>query len=560
MTRVSPIIRFRVDREIVKRAHQMAKAQGMELPDVLRRMLTKAVLNRSFSIYAADHEKPEEERARPDPFEPRYWGAFKNVLETELAIALLRRAIADASAAASEAAGAAAIANVIAVANADASAATKGDEARSSGLEPAAKKLGQEREKLLRLLADYDVSDANATEGILKRDADIGASGRPSPGAGNSSTSTSTSTSPGATRRRTRAERDRFVSQCCIPDLIADAAPSSQPAAMVVLGQPGAGASGAAALQGREMCRSTGPAVALSMERIRAYGSGLDPARAQRRLGRALDAVRERRLHLILEDELDDPPRTHHFINRLRQDGYAVQLVVVCVSSPISRLLLAARYALWRQHRLEPEFVSAARHDLALADLRATLDDFEGNGKVDSVKIITRAGRQLFENRMEGGDWLRTPRAVAVLDKEQSRAIPDKDAVQLAMCWETLSRALVHDRAVPRDVASQVLEWRGHAVAQCEAIGACARSLQWAYEGAAFREMDRFAFEAAFPHHARATALMGEAVIEAEAQEAAEAERFLRSARENIAQRIERGDMARIQARTARPAKDRPQA
>jgi len=123
---------------------------------------------------------------------------------------------------------------------------------------------------------------------------------------------------------------------------------------------------------------------------------------------------------------------------------------------------------------------------------------------VDGLRVIARDGRQLIENRMAGDDWLRPPRAVAVPDKEQSRVLPVKDAVQLAMRWETLSRALVHDPAVPREMASHVLEWRREAVAQCEASDAGARILQWASEGAAFRELDRFAFEAAFPHHARA--------------------------------------------------------
>ena len=50
MTEFSPIIRFRLDREIARRAHPMARAQGMELPDVLRMMLVKAVRDRSFSI------------------------------------------------------------------------------------------------------------------------------------------------------------------------------------------------------------------------------------------------------------------------------------------------------------------------------------------------------------------------------------------------------------------------------------------------------------------------------------------------------------------------------
>jgi len=52
-----------------------------------------------------------------------------------------------------------------------------------------------------------------------------------------------------------------------------------------------------------------------------------------------------------------------------------------------------------------------------------------------------------------------------------------------------------------------------------------------------------------FPHHERAVKSLGAAVIEAEKYDAAESDRFLASARENIAQRIERGDMARIAAR-----------
>jgi len=226
-----------------------------------------------------------------------------------------------------------------------------------------------------------------------------------------------------------------------------------------------------------------------------------------------------------------------------------------------SCLAHAARYALWRQHQLEPEFVFAARHDKALADLRAILGDFEETGRVDGLGVvIARNGRQLFESRMAGDNSLRPPRAVAVLEKEQSRAFPVKDAVQFAMHWKTLSRALVHDPAVPREVASQVLEWRRETVAQCEASDAGARILQWAYEGAAFRELDRFAFEAAFPASRKGRRPDGPGGDRGREQDAAEAERFLSAARENIAQRIERADMARIADRAAVQEKRRTQA
>jgi len=73
--------------------------------------------------------------------------------------------------------------------------------------------------------------------------------------------------------------------------------------------------------------------------------------------------------------------------------------------------------------------------------------------------------------------------------------------------------------------------------------------LQWAREASAFRVMDRFEFEKEFPHHSRAVKSLGFAVIEAEKYDRAEGARLVSHARENIAQRIERGDMARIAAR-----------
>ena len=73
--------------------------------------------------------------------------------------------------------------------------------------------------------------------------------------------------------------------------------------------------------------------------------------------------------------------------------------------------------------------------------------------------------------------------------------------------------------------------------------------LQWAREAGAFRVMNRFEFEKEFPHHARAVATLGVAAFEAERYPPEEAKRLMFHARENIAQRIERGEMARIAAR-----------
>lgn len=92
----SPIIRFRINREIAEKAHRMAAERGMELPDVMRMMLTKAVRIGDFSIDQEREATPEQAGDRPfGTYEPRYWDPLKDALDAEAALALLHQSIAD---------------------------------------------------------------------------------------------------------------------------------------------------------------------------------------------------------------------------------------------------------------------------------------------------------------------------------------------------------------------------------------------------------------------------------------------------------------------------------
>ena len=61
-------------------------------------MLTRAVQLRDFTIDLADHEESPKRREPVDPFEPRYWGPYKTTIDAELALTLLRRSLAHATA------------------------------------------------------------------------------------------------------------------------------------------------------------------------------------------------------------------------------------------------------------------------------------------------------------------------------------------------------------------------------------------------------------------------------------------------------------------------------
>ena len=363
--------------------------------------------------------------------------------------------------------------------------------------------------------------------------------------------------------RLTHEQREHIYERRIGPDVLAGAMASRTPVAMLVAGQPGAGVQAAAAILHRDLAKTAGGVVQLSEARLRAYHPHWRSEITQDVLrahtiqpeitywfDRIVQDAQRHRFHLMVEDELLDPRAAHKLALALRKDLYAVQAVFVSTQRDESTLSVMGQFDRLRDRGLPARFVSAQEHDIGFANVRVAMGLLEDRRSVDGIRLVDRNASHFYENRLdEAGEWKKAPRAQASLDVLRDKARPPKEQVKLAMRWETLTQRLVHDPELSREVASQALVWRNEAAARCEAVPATAQMLQWAREGAAFRVMDRFDFEKEFPHHGRAVAALGAAVIEAEKYDAKESARFLASARENIAQRIERGDMARIAAR-----------
>ena len=150
----SPIIRFRIDREIAERAHRMAAESGLELPDVMRMMLTKAVRIGDFSI---DQERIASAETvadqPPPPCEPRYWAEAKASLDAETALAVLHRAIAERTSSLAEGLS-----------------LTAPDRARLE-------QIRNERDDASAMLAAFDPKDAVSVARILQRFSPIGLTG-----------------------------------------------------------------------------------------------------------------------------------------------------------------------------------------------------------------------------------------------------------------------------------------------------------------------------------------------------------------------------------------------
>ena len=371
--------------------------------------------------------------------------------------------------------------------------------------------------------------------------------------------SPATAAGPSAVSER---ELRRLYDRCVAPDLFAEAQSAERPVAMIVAGQPGAGVGCAAVQLRKQLVQTVATAVHVSMDRLRAYhpiwaaGSDISPVAADRIasdckawLGRLLEETQKKRLNLVAEVDTVDVKAMPKLAAELRHSGYVVQAVFVATSREESRLGMLAGYEMRRRAGLAVEQPSVQKHELAFVNVRVLLGAMEHRRAVDGLRMITRDGAQIYESRVIDGDINRLPRAQETLDVLLDKPRSPRELVQFAMRWETLVQRLASDPGVPRDVASQTLTWRNEAVARCESDPATAQMLQWAREAGAFRAMNRFEFEKEFPHHARAVSSLGLAVVEAEKYGGEEAKRLLFHARENIAQRIERGDMARIATR-----------
>lgn len=131
---------------MARRVHEMAAERGMDLPDVIRMMLTKAIRNNDFAIdEAVDGPPPQVEDPPYQAFEPRYWGEDRAALDAEAALAALHQAIAHGTA------------------TLDAGLSLKvPDLARLE-------RVRTDRDEACEWLAKFDPKDATAVAAILKR-------------------------------------------------------------------------------------------------------------------------------------------------------------------------------------------------------------------------------------------------------------------------------------------------------------------------------------------------------------------------------------------------------
>lgn len=367
-------------------------------------------------------------------------------------------------------------------------------------------------------------------------------------------------------------EVERIYERSIRPDLLDDIPTSKTPTAVLVGGQPGAGKTVALAQVRAQLANTVGPAATISGDEVREYhpywrsharidarAAELTQADAGLWYTRLTNDGITKGANLVFETSMRQPDAVLQLADRLHASGYRVDAVILAVERDLSRQATLTRYDVARTVGDVPRFVPGPYHDSAYDRLRTTVTRLEKENAIDQIQLITRDGRQLYNNQLSQGQWAKEAKAAFALDDFRERSLPARELADTALRWQTLVQRLANDASVPREVAAQVVAWRNESVLKAQRDPDAKKLMQWGLEAEAFKTMSRQQFVREFPHHAKLAERLQEAFVYAENNFAHEVdrERFVAQARNRIADRIAEGRFAstdKVQEKSQKPS------
>ncbi|MDR1875530.1 MAG: zeta toxin family protein, partial [Synergistaceae bacterium] len=152
-------------------------------------------------------------------------------------------------------------------------------------------------------------------------------------------------------------------------------------------------------------------------------------------------AIKNRR-NIVLEDEMSNGDLLINVIDRLRDEGYRVDVLVMAVGSEVSRLGILERcegqredggYGLWTNLEL---------HNRVYAGIPEAVKRVEVRGRVESVGVYNRAGEILYKNVSRDGVYTKPfPDAYAAIMKERGRSLSQEEETSIREgCKELLAK------------------------------------------------------------------------------------------------------------------------
>ncbi len=228
---------------------------------------------------------------------------------------------------------------------------------------------------------------------------------------------------------------ERVFREEIVPDELSSADTVDNPVVVLVAGQPGAGKTktGQAAMK---QFASRGGSVWASGDSYRPYHPEYhrllaeEPHRAvtyvradgRKWLAKAQRYLLERRVNVVVETTLSDDQVLRDTSAEFREAGYRVEIVVLAVPAPQSRLGILARYHQQVQRFGRGRLTEMPQHDAFYVAAAVCLERLDRERLVDVVRVERRGHTLLYGNELDDSRrWVRPPRSRDALNLERNR-------------------------------------------------------------------------------------------------------------------------------------------
>jgi len=338
------------------------------------------------------------------------------------------------------------------------------------------------------------------------------------------------------------------------PDLFAGAKPSNQPVAVIFGGQPGAGKSAAVDAAMRDL-EPHGGAVQIIGDDLRGYHPQYarlmeadDKTAAfytDRDTGRwvekAIDEAKAQRVNIVIEGTMRDGNKVAETMQSLRAAGYEIDARALAVNERLSQQGIMQRYEEQKADRGTGRMTTPEAHKAAFDGMPVTLERIEGDKLADRVTIYRRGAEAIYTNELQGGQWAKEPQARAALEAERSRPMTIQERRSYAEGFDRLAELV----ARPERQAS---------AAEVKNVDDLRQRAKQELSAEVFKQEPPAKAVQQHPELAPAYAYMRATEAKAEADGLNSEQRGIVMARvrENIAARIEQGDIPRVQIREER--------
>ncbi|MCW8208086.1 zeta toxin of the postsegregational killing system [Verminephrobacter aporrectodeae subsp. tuberculatae] len=335
------------------------------------------------------------------------------------------------------------------------------------------------------------------------------------------------------------------------PNIFALAKPSNQPVAVIFGGQPGAGKSVTVKAAMRELA-PRGGVVRIDADNLRGYHPDHDFLMAsddktaafytQRDAGRwvekAIAEAKVQRVNLIIDGTMRDGNGVASTMDNLRAAGYEIDARVLAVNSRLSEQGILLRYEGQKSDRGAGRMTPREVHQAAYDGMPVTLERIERDKLADRLTIYRRGAEVLYSNELQAGQWTREPQARAVVEAERNRVMTMQERRNYANGFDKLAEQLARpERQASAEEIREIDGLRRQAKAELAAE--------------VFRQESPEKAVQQHPELAPAYGYMRAREAKAEADGLNERQRSIVMARvrDNVAERIERGDVPSVQSK-----------